>query len=188
MKEQSVHANLNNIQMENMNLQGIMAAEPLTGGLHSYCPRRISISNVNIVPFVGNKCVIVRTRKGWGIAGGTLEPGENYLEAIQRELMEEAGARLIIFKPIGAWHRHSLAESPYRPHLPWPEFYRIVGYGEVELIEKPENPEGGEQILEVGSFSLDDACGLLAQRPDDGAELMEVYRLAALLREKTKKK
>ena len=131
--------------------------------------------------------MIVRTQKGWGITGGTLEPGENYLEAIQRELVEEAGARLINLKPIGAWHCHSLAESPYRPHLPWPEFYRIVGYGEVELIEKPENPKDGEQVLEVGTFSPEEVNRLLAQRPDDGQELAEIYRLAALLKKQKKR-
>ena len=145
------------------------------------------ISNVNIIPFVANDCVIIRTSKGWGIIGGTLEPGEHYLEAIQRELMEEAGARLIHFEPIGAWHCHSLADGPYRPHLPWPEFYRIVGYGEVELIGNPENPEDGEQVIEVGTFPSEEACRLLAQRPDDGPELAEIYRLAALLKEKDEK-
>jgi 8-oxo-dGTP pyrophosphatase MutT (NUDIX family) len=154
--------------------------------LHVMPPERL-ISNVNLIPFVGNDCVIIRTTKGWGITGGTLEPGEHYMEAIQRELMEEAGARLINFELIGAWHCHSLADRPYRPHLPWPEFYRIVGYGEVDLIKDPENPEEGEQIIEVGIFSPEEAYRLLAQRPDDGVELAEIYRLAVLLKEKDEK-
>lgn len=73
---------------------------------------------------------------------GTLEPGEGYLDAIKRELMEEAGAVLKTFHLVGAWHCHSLADKPYRPHLPWPEFYRLLAYGEVELSEPPTNPKG----------------------------------------------
>ena len=46
----------------------------------------------------------------------------------------------ITFKPFGAWHYFSTAPKPYRPHLPHPEFYRLVGYGAVEIIGTPTNP------------------------------------------------
>ena len=145
------------------------------------------ISNVYIVPFVGEECVIIRTDSGWGITGGTLEAGESYLEALQRELMEEAGARFRNFHAIGAWHCHSSAERPYRPHLPWPEYYRIVGYGDIELTGCPTNPDDGEQVLEVGTFAVEEAFRLLLQRPEDGALLMEIYQLADLLRKEAEK-
>lgn len=77
------------------------------------------ISNVNLVPFKGNRWLIPRWQTGeWKIPGGTLEPGENYLDAMRRELLEEASARLITFEPLGAWHCFSTASEPYRPHLP----------------------------------------------------------------------
>ena len=68
------------------------------------------------------------------IVGGTLEPGETYRDTIRRELPEEAGARLVTFELFGAWHCHSSAPQPCRPHLPHPEFYRVVGCGEIELV------------------------------------------------------
>ena len=139
------------------------------------------ISNVNMVPYVENgDWVIIRHGGCWGITGGTLEPGEGYLAAIERELVEEAGARLISFEYLGAWHCHSQADRPYKPHLPWPEFFRVVGYGQVEIVGDPGNPEDGEQVSEVACLPLEEACSRLSSKPDDGPELAEVYRLAAL--------
>ena len=117
-----------------------------------------------------------------GITGGTLEPGESYMAAIERELIEEAGARLYSFEYLGAWHCYSDADKPYRPHLPWPEFYRVVGFGCVEIVGEPSNPEDGEQVSEVVSLPLDEACIRLTTNPDFGPELAELYRLAALVK------
>jgi 8-oxo-dGTP diphosphatase len=141
------------------------------------------ISNVNLVPYIGDRWLIIRSEKGWGITGGTLEPGEHYLDAIKRELLEEAGADLLNFTFFGAWHCYSLAPRPYRPHLPHPEFYRVVGYGEVAIVGSPQNPQDGEQIIEVSTFPIGEACRLLNGREDDGTALGDIYRLAAFLRE-----
>lgn len=46
------------------------------------------VSNVNIAPFDDSGWLIVRQEIGWGIVGGILEPGENYLDALKRELHE----------------------------------------------------------------------------------------------------
>src|SRR3954469_20319929 len=108
------------------------------------------IAHVNLVPFVGHNTVVIHLADGRPeLPGGTLEPGEDYLPAIERELMEEAGARLRTFTLLGAWRCHSVAAEPYRPHLPHPDFYRVVGYGDVDLVGDPSNPENGEQIAAV---------------------------------------
>jgi 8-oxo-dGTP diphosphatase len=144
------------------------------------------ISNVNLVPFIGDECLIIRLQNGnWEIPGGTLEPNESYLDTIRRELLEEAGARLVTFEPFGAWHCHSFAPKPYRPHLPHPESYRVVGYGQVELVSKPQNPDDGEQVALVECVSIGEASQrfLSIERPD----LAELYQLADLVyREKCK--
>ena len=63
------------------------------------------ISNVNLVPFKEDRWLVLRLQTGvWEVPGGTLEPGESYSDAISRELIEEAGARLISFELLGAWH------------------------------------------------------------------------------------
>ena len=49
-----------------------------------------------------NRWLVLRLQTGeWEIPGGTLEAGESYIEAINRELIEEAGARLISFESFG---------------------------------------------------------------------------------------
>ena len=76
----------------------------------------------------------------------------------------------------------SSADAPYRPHLPHPISYRVVGIGEVRLTGSPTNPPKGEQIREVGSFPLDQACSLLSQRTPDSEQIVQLYRLAAEVR------
>ena len=140
------------------------------------------VGNVSLVPFVGDCVLVIRLQDGqWEIPGGTLEPGESYLDAIRRELMEEVGARLLTVEWFGAWHCHSLALEPYRPHLPHPEFYRVVGWGQVEIVCTPQNPPGGEQVVSVECVTVKEAirCFTGIGRPD----LADLYKLAAVARQ-----
>ena len=140
------------------------------------------IANVNVVPFVGERCVILQFQGGeWEVPGGTLEPGESYLEVVRRELMEEAGARLVgAFEPFGAWRCHSLEAQAWRPHLPYPDFYRVVGHAQVELAGAPRNPAGGEQVSLVDIVSVEEAARRFLEC--GRADLAELYRLADFMR------
>jgi len=138
------------------------------------------IANINLVPRAGDDWVLLQHNNGaWDIPGGTLEPGEAYMDTLQRELLEEAGAALRSFQIIGAWQCLSKAEKPYRPHMPFPEFYRLVGYGQVALHAAPTNPTGGEQIAAVECVSLKQALEYFksCQRYD----LAELYQFASEL-------
>lgn len=140
-------------------------------------PPAALISNINVIPRCEDNWLILRlSDSNWEILGGTLEPGESYLETARRELLEEAGARLLSLRIFGGWHCHSLAAKPYRPHLPHPEFYRLVGLGQVEIITSPTNPAGAEQVARVDCASLD---AITERFISIGRhDLAEVYRLA----------
>jgi len=149
-------------------------------------PPDVLISNVNVVPFIGDRAVIIRLADGqYEVPGGTREPDEAYLDTARRELVEEAGARLLNYTLFGAWRCHSTSEKPYRPHLPHPEFYRVAGYGDVELVSQPTNPADGEQVAAVEVLNITEAAEafIASERPD----LADLYRLAAQIREEAQR-
>lgn len=145
-------------------------------------PPQHLIGNVNIVPFVGDNAVVLRVAGGRPeIPGGTLEPGEDYLVALRRELREEAGADLRSWTFLGAYRCHSVAAEPYRPHLPHPDFYRMVGYGEIELVTQPTNPPGGEEVVEVSVMPVRAAEQVFRQW--QRRDISALFRLAAKCRQ-----
>jgi 8-oxo-dGTP diphosphatase len=144
-------------------------------------PDEALIGNVNIVPSVGDEWLITRQEEGWSVTSGTLEPGESWLEAARREMIEEAGAELQDLTLFGGWRIVSTEDRPYRPHMPHPVSYRVVGYGEAVIVGAPTNPEGEEQILEVATWPLHEACRRLEQSPE-GFILADTLPMAAALK------
>ena len=139
------------------------------------------IANVNLVPYRGDRWLILQHADGsWDLPGGTRQPGESYLTTLEREMVEEAGARLGAFELFGGWRCTSLAKKPYRPHLPFPTFYRIVGLGEVTITGPPTNPPDGEEVRQVVFKSLAEAGDIF--RGAGRADLAELYQLAADIR------
>lgn len=145
-------------------------------------PQDDLISNVNLVPYVSDKWLIIQVdHYYWELPGGTREPDEPHAETLKRELLEEAGVRLKSINALGAWRCHSMAAQPYRPHLPHPDFYRYVSYGEVEIVGKPLNPGNAEQVTLVELVTLDEAIHRFKSIGRD--DFAELYALTALMRD-----
>ncbi|WP_199621363.1 NUDIX domain-containing protein [Paenibacillus alkalitolerans] len=139
------------------------------------------VSNVSIIPFIGDKCVMIKLDDGrWELIGGTLEPKEDWKSAVKRELMEEAGAELLNFTVFGHFKCVSSASMPYRSHIPHPNFIRYVGYGDVKIIGEPLNPHDGEKVIDVEVVSIDDAVNRFNEINRD--DIAELYKLANLIR------
>ncbi|MCM3783529.1 NUDIX domain-containing protein [Neobacillus mesonae] len=139
------------------------------------------ISNISIIPVVGDQYVVMQLDDGrWELIGGTLEPDEHYMDGLRRELMEEIGAELVSYQPFGHFQCTSSAEVPYRSHIPHPNFIRLLGYGEVNIVAKPLNPEDGEQVALVELVDIDEAVRRFEsiKRYD----IAEMYRLAHIMK------
>lgn len=134
------------------------------------------VGNVRMAAFSGDRVLVIDTMEFGPSAfpGGTLAPDEEWAEALERELLEEAGARVLSYQIAGRIRQRSEAKGPYRPHLPHPESQQVVGYGAVEIIGTPTNPAGGEHVLRVSRLPVDDAVALLREEDPWEAELLRL--------------
>ncbi|MFB7946481.1 NUDIX domain-containing protein [Kitasatospora phosalacinea] len=123
------------------------------------------VTNIHLVGFAEGRVVLCRDVRGhWFLPGGTREAAESIESCLERELREEAGARLL--SP-PTWIGHHLAVSdgpaPYRPWQPHPVKAWLWGWADVLVDSAPTNPDDGEQVVEVRPVPPEEAQLLLSQ-------------------------
>jgi GrpB-like predicted nucleotidyltransferase (UPF0157 family) len=137
-------------------------------------PEAELIGNVRCACFSGDKVLVIETVE-FGLSafpGGMLEPREDWTHALERELLEEAGARPLSIEVVGRIRFWSGLDAPFRPHLPHPEFHQVVTYAEVEVVGNPSNPPDGEQVLSVEQLLVEGAVERLRAGNPLEAELL----------------
>ncbi|RAJ40499.1 8-oxo-dGTP diphosphatase [Kitasatospora sp. SolWspMP-SS2h] len=121
------------------------------------------ITNIHLVGFAEGRVVLCRDVRGhWFLPGGTREAAESVESCLERELREEAGARLL-GPPTWIGHHLAVTDSPapYRPWQPHPVKAWLWGWADVLVDSAPTNPDDGEQVVEVRPVTPDEALRLL---------------------------
>ena len=103
------------------------------------------------------KVVLSRPERGWGMLGGHIEEGETLEAALVREAQEEGG-----FMPVNPhlFGYKKIIHSEPVPHqlpgkfYPFPHSYIVYYWA---TTDTPIVEHFGEEVLESGSFSVDEA-------------------------------
>ena len=134
-----------------------------------------------VIPFVSEtECLVTMRENGrWVLPGGTLEPGEGWLQAAHREVMEETGAALSNVKPIGMYHCVSEEPEPRLPHFPHPIHVRVVSCADADQVDSPSDSDSNSSIIEVRTITYSEAAVLFS---DDDQDFAALYELAFICR------
>ena len=117
-------------------------------------------SAVMCVAVVGDTVCLARAKRGWGILGGHIEPGESFEETLMRELDEEAGYKPDSFQLFAV--RKLLPARPI-PHQRKGEFYPYpIGYTVYYKATSQNIPTGhhGDDILESRLFTMEELAAI----------------------------
>jgi ADP-ribose pyrophosphatase YjhB (NUDIX family) len=146
-------------------------------------PSRERTSHVHVVPFIGDRAVLLRTEEdGWSTPGGTLLEGETVDAAVTREVAEAIGGRADRFELFGQWDSSTTEGEPFRPWLPHPRFALALGWADVAITGPPEHLGGAEPrtVLEMVILPVERAAERLAAY--DRPHLAALYSLAHQVR------
>jgi 8-oxo-dGTP diphosphatase len=133
------------------------------------------VTNVHVVGFQGDQIVVCRARtREWFLPGGTREVGEGIETCVDRELREEAGARLAgPLRWIGAHYVVSDRPEPYRQHQPHPRAAWLWCAADVAVHGTPTNPPspGANPMMRRGGDAMTEPPDSVLRRHASGRPL-----------------
>ena len=93
-------------------------------------PPAVLVSSVRAIVFRGDDVLVMRNRDGTHILpGGRIERGESQMDALRREVEEEAEIEITDIRQIGFMHlRHRTPKPPDYPY-PYPDFFWSIFSG-----------------------------------------------------------
>jgi 8-oxo-dGTP diphosphatase len=142
------------------------------------------ISNIHVIGRTDGGIVVCGNDLGWRfLPGGTRELHEPIEETARRELLEEAGARIVgPLTWLGAHRADHRRPAPYRPHLPHPVSYWLNAVADVVVDQPPTNPPDGEQVVEVLVLPPDEAITYLDAHDGNDGVMGNIVRLAQAMK------
>ena len=112
------------------------------------------VSSVRALVFRDESILLMQNVNGPHILpGGRVESGESHLDALRRELVEEAGVEIAGMRPLGFMHlRHETRKPPDYPYLYpdlfWPIF-RAEYDGDSDLTLEPDDYELSSEFVPI---------------------------------------
>ncbi|HSX16446.1 MAG TPA: NUDIX domain-containing protein [Candidatus Saccharimonadales bacterium] len=110
---------------------------------------------VMCVAVAGDRIVLARSGRGWGMLGGHIENGETLDDALFREAREEGGFSISDYEPFAVRKITVRTPEPNRTgaSYPFPTSYIVYYWA---TTDQPIDDPTGEEIIESGSFASSD--------------------------------
>ncbi len=133
------------------------------------------ITSVRSLVFHNGSVLLMRNRDGARILpGGRLEPGETLLDALHREIREEAGVRIGDIHRLGFVHLRHQTPKPPQYAYPYPDFFWLVFRARAHSKRvRPQEPDAYQVSAEFVPVA---SLGNLRLRPLDQAYLTAAKR------------
>jgi ADP-ribose pyrophosphatase YjhB (NUDIX family) len=113
----------------------------------AYEPPDAYVTSVRCVVLREGAVLVVRDPTGIHITpGGRREPGETYIETLQREVLEETGWLVTGLQPLAIRHFHHCTPKPDGYLYPYPDFFHLIFAGAATEHRPHRREVGGWEL------------------------------------------